>query len=193
MNIVKTSFKRKTQWKLIQHINLFVLVTIICNFVYTQVPEFSPHRFITSIEGAFDVWSTFSPDGKSILFSRSTDKMETWNFQIISSKGGESNAFLDSTFIGSATRASWLWDKNIITFTNTSPDWKFSIWVVNGDGTLPRQITSNSTEYFVGYPSWYPNGNMLAFLDMSENRKGSIKQIDLLTNIIVTLTDTSEI
>jgi dipeptidyl aminopeptidase/acylaminoacyl peptidase len=53
-------------------------------------------RFITSQPGALDEWPCFSPDGKSVLFSRSEDKGKTWIFYIAPTAGGEATRFIRS-------------------------------------------------------------------------------------------------
>jgi len=168
-------------------INILLIPILCTSFVHSQESEFTSHKFLTSDDGAIDVWSTFSSDGDKILFSRTVDKMETWNFYIVPLNGGEPKPFLDSTFTGSATRANWHWDKDIITFTHTFPERGFSIWVVNGDGTNPKQVSPHESEYFMGYPSWYPDGTSLAYKDIY-----TLKQLEIDSLKITVLTDTSK-
>jgi Tol biopolymer transport system component len=162
-----------------------LLISILClNATHSQESEFIPHKFLTSTDNAFDVWSAFSPDGKTIIFSRWVDELENWRFYTVPISGGKVEPLLDSTFIGSATRANWLWEKDIIAFTHESSHNKYRLWVVNGDGTNLQQVSTN----IAVYPSWYPDGKSLAYTALN-----TIFKYNLENKNVTVLTDKSEI
>jgi Tol biopolymer transport system component len=73
----------------------------------------------------------------------------------------------------------------LIAFTGTSSDGRNTVWLINADGTQPRQLAAAGLSEKVLYPCWYPGGEALAVMDTSEE---VIKRIDrqLLTAVAVT-------
>ncbi|MBA2588895.1 MAG: PD40 domain-containing protein [Alphaproteobacteria bacterium] len=121
----------------------------------------TPPRFLTKAsDGALDYWPCFSPDGKTVLFSRSPDKGRSWTLWKIASAGGTAEAF--ATLPTTATRAAWSAKNNVIAFTATGADRKNSIWVVQGDGSGAHAVEGTND---LLYPSWYPDGKTLAAMD----------------------------
>jgi Tol biopolymer transport system component len=139
---------------------------------------------------AVDYWPCFSPDGKSVLFSRSLDGKKSWEFFVVSLSGGDAHRFVSSPLPVSATRASWSARNNVIAFTGTSPDGRSNVWMIDADGTRPRQLESSGLSDRVFYPSWYPNGDQLAVVDA---RDQVIKRIDLKAGTAVTVTDHQQV
>lgn len=149
-------------------------------------------RFLTSDPDAVDLWPCFSPDGNSILFSRSVDGEKTWEFHVVSKTGGDVNKLTDRPLPVSTTRASWSNRINQIAFTGTTADDNNNVWVINPDGTNARQIVSAGLSNQVFYPSWYPDGKQLVIMDASDR---SIKRIDLKSDgaTVVTVTDLKQV
>ena len=48
-------------------------------------PLAAPARFLTVDTNATDYWPCFSPDGSTVLFSRSTDDGKTWKLFVVPS------------------------------------------------------------------------------------------------------------
>ena len=137
-----------------------------------------------------DYGPCFSPDGLSVLFSRRAEGSTASHLFTVPSKGGQAINLVKSGTAVSATRASWSPRNNLIAFTGISPDDKYTTWLVNPDGTSPRQLNVAGVSDRVYYPSWYPDGVGLAVLDAGER---VIKKVNRETLTAVTLTDPKEV
>jgi hypothetical protein len=128
-----------------------VAIPLITNFIFllTVVIAASPahafqFRWLTHPQVAIDYWPRFSPDGKTVLFTRQT--AQTSVFATVPARGGAITPFLDMTGEGyNITRADWNWNTNQVALTaidtTVSPQ-ILSTWIVNGDGTDPVQVPS---------------------------------------------------
>jgi Tol biopolymer transport system component len=147
-------------------------------------------RFLTVNPRAGDYWPCFSPDGKTVLFSRTTDGGKTWELFVVPASGGEAHRLMDSPLAVSATRVDWSRHNNLIAFTGESPDGTATIWLINPDGTKPRQLPLAGLSPHLFYPSWYPDGESLAVMDVAEH---VIKRIDLRSGAAVTVTNRAQV
>ncbi len=139
-----------------------------------------PFHYVTHEIGEVDYWPRWSPDGKTILFSRCdistgcggavATESTVWNLFIVSSRGGRATEFLDPGLIdgASATRSDWLWTPDLsiatpIVFTGVqSPNGGVAgIYVVDADGEAPMKLPKEDS-IPDGYPSWYPDGSAVA-------------------------------
>lgn len=145
-------------------------------------------RFLTETTNANNYWACFSPDGKTIIFSRETDG-EKWELMSISTGGGDVKKFFKKEIPVAATRASWSNTHNIIAFTGTL-NGKSSVWLIDSNGTNARQLKIDSLSDLVFYPSWYPDGVHLAVMDATDK---VIKRIDIQNQIAITITDTTKV
>lgn len=155
----------------------------------------SEARFLTVDPSARDYWPCFSPDGKTVLFSRTSDGGKTWELFVVPTSGGEAHRLTHSPLPVSATRASWSRRKNMIAFTGTPKDQdvrggKSTIWLINRDGTQPRQLSSTGLSDRVVYPSWYPDGESLAVMDVADE---VIKRIDRRRGTAVTVSNHEQV
>ena len=139
-----------------------------------QTMSASPPRFLTTGSGFVDYWPCFSPDGKDVLFSRSFDGGRSWELWIVEAEGGKPRRLAGLPV--SATRANWSSKNHLIAITGASKAGKSGVWIIEPDGTNPREQMSAGLSDRVFYPSWYPNGNQLAVMD---GRDLVIKRIDL--------------
>jgi Tol biopolymer transport system component len=147
-------------------------------------------RFITSDPGAIDYWPCLSPDGKTVLFSRTTDNRKTWDLFVVPITGGEPRKLSRVPLPVSATRASWSMRQNLIAFTGTSSEGKSTVWLIDADGTQPRQLGAAGLSDRVLYPSWYPEGEALAVVDAGDQ---VIKRIDRQRLTGVPVTDRTQV
>jgi len=147
-------------------------------------------RFLTSDPDAADSWASFSPDGKLILFSRSVGFGNSFELYVIPAAGGDARRLTDSSLPVSATRAVWSKQSDLIAFTGMAENGECSIWVINPDGTNPRELVLEGLSDFIFYPAWYPDGKHLAVVD---NEVHVIKRIDIEQRTVVDVTDADDI
>jgi hypothetical protein len=130
---------------------------------WPMMPAITP-RTLTSGDGAhLDYWPCFSPDGKTVLFSRTADGGKNWTLMRVPASGGEAVPFLAEPLAISATRADWS-KGGKVAFTGSSPDGS-GIWIADGDGRNAHAITITGASNQLVYPSWYPDGKSLAVMD----------------------------
>ena len=174
----------------------YIVILISCYFIFlstkVKAQEFDniQVRFITNDSSAYDYWPCFSPDGKTIIFSRTLDDSKTWDLMFVSSEGGDVKSFSKRKLPISITRANWSYKNNIIAFTGISENGNNSVWIINGDGTNARQLIIDGLSDINYYPSWYPDGLHLAVMDGSDN---VIKRINIQDNKAITITDRTKV
>jgi Tol biopolymer transport system component len=142
-------------------------------------------RYLTQDPDAADYWPVFSPDGKTVLFSRLPFGEHQWHFFSVSIHGGEAQPFMHSNLRVSATRANWSSKTNVIAFTNVISGRASDTWLVNGDGTQPRALTVQGLSGQTAYPSWYPDGISFALMDVD---KGILQRVDAQQGIATPIT-----
>lgn len=126
-----------------------------------------PARTLTSpLKGVMDYWPCFSPDGKTVLFSRTLDGGKNWSLMRVPTTGGTAELF--ATLPGSATRASWSPKTGRIAFNLDSTDGSHGIWEINADGSGAHAIATAGLR-LPAYPSWYADGTSIAFGDSGQN------------------------
>jgi hypothetical protein len=147
-------------------------------------------RFITSMSGGgTDLWPCFSPDGKTVLFSRTTNG-RNWELLRVAASGGAMEKFAQSPLPVSPTRPSWSHTTNQIAFTGTSATGAADIWIINGDGTGAHALTTPGLSDQMLYPSWYPDGKSLVATDA---RSLVIKRVNLAGGAAMTVTDRAQV
>jgi Tol biopolymer transport system component len=152
-----------------------------------EKPAYAAVHFLTAEANEIDYWPCFSPDGSKLLFSRSKDGGDTWDLLFVPATGGGAHRLSSSPLPVSATRPSWSRQQNVIAFTGTSSNRRNTVWLVNADGTQPRQLAPAGLSEHVLYPSWYPDGR-IAVTD-----KEVIKRIDSDHRTAVVLTDHKQV
>jgi Tol biopolymer transport system component len=141
-------------------------------------------RILTTSSG-LDYWPCFSPNGKTVLFSRSSDNGRTWSLFSVATAGGDTKPF--ASLPVSATRAAWS-PGGQIAFTGSAADHSDAIWLINGDGSNAHAVQTDVSKHLL-YPSWYPDGKSLAAMD---GQTMTIRQIELSGNAL-TLTDRAQV
>jgi Tol biopolymer transport system component len=142
-------------------------------------------RFITSDLAVTDEWPCFSPDGQTVLFSRTTDDGKNWELFVVATTGGTARPLLRVPLPVSATRPDWSMRNNQIAFTGTSGDGFSAVWLTDPDGTQPRALALTGLTEVVFYPTWFPDGDHLLVRDVGAQ---AIKRIDLRTRTADMLT-----
>ncbi|HEV2702111.1 MAG TPA: hypothetical protein VGV09_10805 [Steroidobacteraceae bacterium] len=121
----------------------------------------------THAAGTNDYWPCFSPDGKTVLFSRSPDGGKTWILFRVPAAGGSAEPFAELPV--SATRASWSAKTGHIVFNGDAPDGKGGgIWVIDANGRNAHAVATAGV-LAPSYPSWYPDGTSIGFGDAARN------------------------
>jgi Tol biopolymer transport system component len=134
---------------------------------WTVMADVIPKALTAPTVGTLDYWPCFSPDGKTVLFSRSEDGGKTWALFRVPAVGGKPEAFAKLPV--SATRASWSGKTGRIVFNGDAPDGKGSgIWVIDADGSNGHPIATGGV-MVPSYPSWYPDGKTIGFGDAARN------------------------
>lgn len=131
---------------------------------WPTMPGIMP-RALTRADGtSLDYWPCFSPDGKTVLFSRTSDGGKSWTLMRIPVSGGEATPFFSQSLAISATRADWS-KGGKVAFTGTGPDGNSAVWVADSDGRNAHAVTITGASNQLVYPSWYPGGKSLAVMD----------------------------
>ena len=151
--------------------------------------RFPKYRFVTSDANAEDMWPCFSPDSRTLVFSRKTEGERTWNLFSVSLSDGTPSPFLPSETPLPATRVNWSLSRNVIAFNGRPPQGRFNLSVINANGSGLHQLEFPGVSDRISYPSWYPDGKSIAVVDFSRDQGSTIKRIDIEKGTIVTLTD----
>jgi len=143
-------------------------------------------RMLTA--GALDYWPCFSPNGKTILFSRNTGSAH-WALFVVSAAGGAAEPLTATPLPVSATRAAWF-KSGKIAFTGET-DNQSAIWVAaaDGGGAHPVPTTADGSQQLV-YPSWYPDGAHVAAMD---TKNLVIQRVDLASGATTPATDRAQV
>jgi Tol biopolymer transport system component len=147
-------------------------------------------QFLTMPRGAMDSRPTFSPDGKTVLFGRSTDHGKTWKLFVVPVSGGDARELTRIPLPVTMSRGNWSKRGDLIAFTGTSRDGKNRVWVIKADGTEPRELALSQLSHQVYYPRWYPDGNKLAVVDFADN---SLKEIDIRREDVTRITNPEQV
>jgi Tol biopolymer transport system component len=146
----------------------------------------TPRFLTTRAAGGEDYDSLFSPDGKTVLFSRTTNGTD-WKLMTVPATGGDPTPFAQMPLPVAATRASWFPRKGgQIAFTGITPDGLARVWVIDSTGRNAHEVTAKGLSNQIFYPSWYPDGKHLAVMDAQEL---VIKRIDLAAGTAEVVTD----
>ncbi len=152
---------------------------------FSASAQVRPFRRLTREPGAVDYWPRFSPNGKTVLFSRceissgcvGSSTSGYWTLWTIPTKGGKERELLALDGV-SATRANWLWNPSVtsgqIAFTGveTSEGHALGLWTVNPDGSGAVQVPLPQPVGPPSYPSWFPDGGSVAVTGVAAGATG---------------------
>jgi Tol biopolymer transport system component len=103
---------------------------------------------------------TWSPDGKKLAFSVEQPR-GLWAVHVANSDGSNDVQLTDPILI--AGSPAWSPDGKLIAFDEfANRPGRQQIFVMNSDGSHPRQITTDP-DWSCEHPSWSPDGKQLAF------------------------------
>jgi Tol biopolymer transport system component len=156
---------------------------------WAMMPGIVP-RMLTSPDGtALDYWPSFSPDGQTVLFSRTRDGGKSWDLMRIAASGGTAVPFFGQPLPVSATRADW--GKNgTVAFTGTASDDLSGVWIADRDGKNAHRVAISGASNRLFYPSWYPDGKSLAVADASAL---VMMRVDTAGGAVAKLTDRAQV
>jgi Tol biopolymer transport system component len=129
-----------------------------CNYnLYVMSADGRNARRVTSLPGA-EWHASWSPDGKSLLFTAGDIGGGSPGIYQVSVDGGEVQPLLVDDFDNDA--ADWSPDGTQIAFSSNR-DGSLDIFVMNADGSDMRRIVDTGlNDYF---PEWSPDGAQIAF------------------------------
>lgn len=146
-------------------------------------------RFLTNTKDGNDYWPCFSPDGKTVLFSRAANGRD-WQLLRVAASGGMPEKLTQSPLPVAATRCNWSAKSDLIAFTGTSASGSSATWVIHSNGTGARALGAAGLSDQMFYPSWYPDGARLVAMD---GRNLVIKRMDLAGTAAVTITRRADV
>lgn len=127
----------------------------------------TPKDLTIPTAGILDYWPCFSPDGKTVLFSRTVDGGKSWALFQIPTDGGTAEPFARLAL--SATRANWSVKTGRVVFNGETPGGKGGgIWMIDGDGRNAQAVATSGV-LAPSYPSWYPDGKTIGIGDAARN------------------------
>lgn len=145
-------------------------------------------RFLTGEPDVADQWPRFSPDGKYVLFTRGNPFDIAPMLYVVPTDGGEARPLTSPELGVTPAAAVWSPRGDRIVFVGIAKQNKKSLWLIDPDGSNPRQLELEAISDRVAYPSWYPDGERLAVLDHNV-----IKRIDLNDGSVVEITDLEQV
>jgi Tol biopolymer transport system component len=134
---------------------------------WTVMGGVTPKEITPPTSGTMDYWPCFSPDGKTVLFSRTVDGGKSWALFRVPAAGGTAEPLAKLSV--SATRSSWSAKTGRIVFNGDAPSGRTGgIWVIDGDGRNAHALATPGI-LAPSYPSWYPDGKTIGFGDAARN------------------------
>jgi Tol biopolymer transport system component len=134
-------------------------------------------------------WPTVSPDGKTIVFARTTDQKH-WDLFRMPVEGGTATPLARTPLPVSATRPRWSAAGDLIAFTATTPDGRDQVWTIKPNGAAPNIVYGDGISLHLFYPDWAPDGQSLIMVDTQQQ---VVTRGNLYSGKIETLTEPAAI
>jgi hypothetical protein len=117
-------------------------------------------RNLSNSPNVLDFGAGVSPDGTRLVVWRGDVTATQWDVYLIDPDGAVLQNLTNDAAVQSCTPA-WSPDGSQIAFCEGPLNGSAEIWTMNPDGTSRVQRTSNANDDV--YPTWHPNGNVLAY------------------------------
>jgi tricorn protease-like protein len=132
--------------------------------------------------GSLYYLASFTPDGRSVLVSRTRDGGKSFVLTRIPAMGGREEVMFQRNGLP-ATRANVGRDGRIVFNAGNA------VWVMDADGGNARAVPIRDM-IAPGYPNWYPDGKSIAFGDAAQN---ILYRADVATGAVTPLTRQAEV
>jgi Tol biopolymer transport system component len=122
---------------------------------------------ITHDPGFRDIYPSWSPSGRKIVFSRCAVPFGFVAFcdvDVVAADGARMRKLLGGNWINAAPRYSP--DGEHIAFSSNRGGFVSAVWVMNADGSAPTRLTDPDLE--ASGPEWSPDGRTILFDDNSD-------------------------
>jgi dipeptidyl aminopeptidase/acylaminoacyl peptidase len=142
-----------------------------------------PHQQLTSVDGnTVDYWPSFTRDGTGVVFSRTSDGGKSWSINRVPAAGGALQVLFQRAELP-ATRANSASNGRLAFNAGNA------IWTMDGNGENPHAIPLKEI-VAPAYPSWYPDGQHIAFVDGARN---ILYRAEIATGSVTPITRQSEV
>jgi TolB protein len=132
--------------------------------IFVSDPDGAGERQLTTApEGAADEWPDFSPDGRSIAFTRA--RSDEGGLFVIGLDGQGLTRLVDAEL--QPYRPRWSPDGSMIVFSSNADRASArsaNVWVVGADGSGLRQLTQATGSEQAWAPDWSPDGIRIVFV-----------------------------
>jgi Tol biopolymer transport system component len=161
----------------------------------------APFEFVSFDPSATAIWPVFSPDGSRLIFSQ---RPADGPFQlfVIPASGGTARRLFDPPLPIRQNQADW---KRVdgaagrIAFAGGAPGKRPTLWVasiITAQASSAREVVVREIVDGVYYPAWHPKRDVIIIVSSPDNLEdlgGVLREVDLGTGAVKTLTDRAQI
>jgi TolB protein len=126
--------------------------------LWTIRPDGTRPRRLTRGGGESPAWS---PDGKRIAFMSIRATGRQYDIYVMNANGSGIRRLTSS--LEEDGYPDWSPDGKMIAFSTGPPDGKWSIWLMNADGSHKRLLVRFVDDQSAGFPDWSPDGRKIIF------------------------------
>lgn len=173
---------------------LIILFSVIsCTSTYEKKYRI---KALTDSTKYIDLFPSFSPDGKQVVFSRNIKGSGHKNSLFVVELESGNIKCLTGDNLGISTDFPAWGINNLIAFSNINIHTEISgVWILNPATYALKEVPVNlKNNYRMENPSWYPDGESILVVDYGNNAffgPGILKKVDIETGKVEELTDIS--